>query len=114
VFEECIRRFGVEGGEQAARAVCSAIARHHGPRASKMREFELPAEGVKEIAHAAGFDLHCTTKASGMDLYALTHQEVLLVFGNMDHCAAWPLYAFLVRRLRLADQAAMEQLRPTG
>ena len=32
--------------------------------------------------------------------------EVLLTFGLDADASAWPLYAFLVRRLRLADQAA--------
>jgi hypothetical protein len=32
--------------------------------------------------------------------------EVLLTFGVNTDEHSWPLYAFLVRRLRLADQAA--------
>lgn len=113
VFEECVRRSGSERGEQAARAVCSAVARHHGPRSARLREFELPPAAVREIAQSVGFELRCVSKATGLAAYALSDQEVLLLFENLGHCIVWPLYVFLVRRLRLADQAALEQVRPT-
>jgi hypothetical protein len=32
--------------------------------------------------------------------------DLLLAFGREEDQAAWPLYAFIVRRLRLADQAS--------
>jgi hypothetical protein len=41
--------------------------------------------------------------------FARAFSDQLLKFSDSKHRKYWPLYAFLVRRLRLADQAATKE-----
>lgn len=101
---ELQKRLGGDMGPLVARAVCSAIARHHSPRAEKPCSFPFDTRFTSDLAAAAEFPLVPIPKP---DIGILTaFPEELLRFNNFDHCEMWVLYVLLVRRLRLADQAA--------
>lgn len=90
----------------AARCAVTAIARHHGPRTKKCEIFHLPTGSDKVVADAPGCWSDLTLQECVTPLSRERFPEVLLTFGVADDKCAWPLYAFLVRHLRLADQAA--------
>jgi CRISPR-associated endonuclease/helicase Cas3 len=94
-------------GRLAARSAVTAIARHHGARTRECTIFHLPPGSAHIVAQAipagwTGMELVECTDPLSRDQFP----EVLLTFGLDADASAWPLYAFLVRRLRLADQAA--------
>ena len=94
-------------------AACSAIARHHGGRTSRLSEFKLIEEACRHLNPAllkAGMDfdlsksqINHNPKKRDIDDFAMQ----LINEENSDDAPFIPLYWFLVRRLRLADQAAM-------
>jgi CRISPR-associated endonuclease/helicase Cas3 len=79
-------------------AVVSAVARHHSSRASRLQEFALIA-GAKPLTQDVGVDgIAVRSGKPGLDFTDFS--------GDLDTMdKIWPLYAWLVRRLRLADQA---------
>lgn len=98
---------GEAWGQQAARCVLTAIARHHGARTRECTLFQFPPESGRIVAEVApggwpGLELLECTDPLSRDRFP----EILLKFVTDRDEPAWPLYAFLVRRLRLADQAA--------
>ena len=101
-----VSQSGESWGQLAARCVLTAIARHHGPRTRNCEIFRLPRgcdQTVMQVVAGGWGDLRlqeCTDPLS-RDQFS----EVLLTFGESGE-SAWPLYVFLVRRLRLADQGA--------
>lgn len=100
-----IALIGEDRGQLAARSVVTAIARHHGPRTRECTLFRFPPGSAQTVAEVlTGWDLklqECT------DLLCRDRfPEVLLTFALEANESTWPLYTFLVRRLRLADQAA--------
>jgi CRISPR-associated endonuclease/helicase Cas3 len=90
----------------AARCAVTTIARHHGPRTKKCEIFHLPPGSGKVVADAPGGWSDLTLQECVTPLSRERFPEVLLTFGVAGDKCAWPLYAFLVRHLRLADQAA--------
>ncbi|RJQ32059.1 MAG: CRISPR-associated helicase Cas3' [Peptococcaceae bacterium] len=94
-------------------AACSAIARHHGGRTSRLSEFKLIEEACRYLNPAllkAGIvfelrksQINHNPKRRDIDNFAME----LINEENSDDAPFIPLYWFLVRRLRLADQAAM-------
>ena len=98
---------GEDWGRLAARCAVTAIARHHGTRTRECTVFRLPPGSARTIAEAIpggwpGLELQECADPLSRDQFP----EVLLTFGVNTDEHSWPLYAFLVRRLRLADQAA--------
>jgi CRISPR-associated endonuclease/helicase Cas3 len=92
----------------AARALVSAVARHHGPRVGKLCRFSLDPQAEEAIRSGSGERYHSwSLSACSARSEESAFSDVLLRFGREDDRAAWPLYAFLVRRLRLADQASL-------
>jgi CRISPR-associated endonuclease/helicase Cas3 len=98
-------------GRLASLCLVTAIARHHGTHTRRCTLFQLPPKATQTVAEALRSDL------GGLDLQEccdpLSRDEfpdVLLAFGVEPCRLAWPLYAFLVRRLRLADQRATARL----
>jgi CRISPR-associated endonuclease/helicase Cas3 len=89
----------------AMRCAVTAIARHHGTRTRKCSLFRFPSGAARIITEAMPgwpeFELLECTDALTRDLFPGS----LLTFGGGDE-QSWPLYALLVRQLRLADQAA--------
>jgi len=98
---------GEDWGRLAARCAVTAIARHHGTRTRECTVFRLPPGSARTMAEAIpggwpGLELQECADPLSRDQFP----EVLLTFGVNTDEHSWPLYAFLVRRLRLADQAA--------
>ncbi|MBF8275018.1 MAG: hypothetical protein HW390_91 [Candidatus Brocadiaceae bacterium] len=92
-------------------AAWTAIARHHGAFTESLENFKL-IDGVKKWVDE--------TLPSSIGGIALTDnpdrltqgnfQNDLLIFSgtNSEDTGLWPLYVFLVRRLRLADQRSQK------
>jgi CRISPR-associated endonuclease/helicase Cas3 len=97
---------GEKWGEVAARCALTAIARHHGTRTKQCTVFRI-TEGLGRLVGAVvpGRKEDVTLQACSAPLEAGEFSDLLLAFGVADEYA-WALYAFLVRRLRLADQRA--------
>jgi CRISPR-associated endonuclease/helicase Cas3 len=91
-----------------ARSLISAIARHHGPRVKKLTCFSLGSEAVKSVRACLPKEareyplLSCSTQGDAAEF-----PQILLSFST--DAQAWPLYSFLVRRLRLADQRSLSR-----
>jgi len=90
----------------AARCAVTAIARHHGTRTKECTLFRLPPGSKDVVADAPGGWPDLTLQECADPLSREQFPEVLLTFGVDADEPAWPLYAFLVRHLRLADQSA--------
>jgi CRISPR-associated endonuclease/helicase Cas3 len=87
-------------------ALGSAIAHHHSAFASSLREFNLRAghEGeVRKALERFGLkgDLMDRPKIADRRRFS---QDWFVDPGKKEHQKAFPLYRYLVRRLRLADQ----------
>lgn len=91
---------GLEWARTATRCALSAIARHHQPRTRECDVFQLST--LRAYVGGRYFPLEaCPSPAAS---YGLVQQ--LLLFASASDIQLWPLFAFLVRRLRLADQRA--------
>jgi CRISPR-associated endonuclease/helicase Cas3 len=95
-------------GDVAAASACSAIARHHSPRSSDFQPFRLSDKAQTSVTaalpgHWRGLEL----KSGELRTDAASFAQELLKFSREEDECAWPLYTFLVRRLRLADQASL-------
>lgn len=100
---------GKEWGQLAAACIYTAIARHHGTHTSECARFRLRAD----TACYAGRNL-LSEKWPALELRACSDpvtsrefSDMLLRFGRDNEASGWPIYVFLVRRLRLADQGAV-------
>ncbi len=96
---------------EVAIAICTAIARHHGAHTKNLNEYELIANssGILEqcLPACAPSPLSVRSRADRVD--AERFADVwLLVFSDRDE-KCWPLYASLVRTLRLADQGSFQE-----
>jgi CRISPR-associated endonuclease/helicase Cas3 len=96
-----------ELGELIAACVYTAIARHHGPRSSNLQPFELSAEAPATLSEKLPKEWAITLDACQSRTSAADLSRELLKFARERGCEGWPLYTFLVRRLRLADQASL-------
>ena len=95
----------------AAPGILAAITRHHGTFVEQLSQFELPTDVatfvramLPEETWEGALQL---SQQSASSARAFANQ--LLKFSDSNHRKYWPLYAFLVRRLRLADQAATKE-----
>jgi CRISPR-associated endonuclease/helicase Cas3 len=98
----------VDWGEIAAACACTSIARHHGPRSAEFHPFHLSPlaqETVSDCLPLRGRQL--ALKNCTLEVDAACFSDELLTFAREQDELAWPLYVFLVRRLRLADQASL-------
>ncbi len=101
---------GEEWGDIAAACGYTSIARHHGPRSTEFKPFQLSPEAQKTIAECLPFRWRALLLNSCSSLTAACQfSGNLLAFSREEDETAWPLYVFLVRRLRLADQASLRQ-----
>lgn len=106
LLDHLCKILGEDCGQLAATCAFTAIARHHGPRSKNLKPFQLCGQALEAVTASLppewnGFTLSpCffLTDAAGFPDALLSSTW----FGD-----AWPLYAFLVRRLRLADQASL-------
>ncbi len=103
-----VELWGEQEGLLLALAAVSAIARHHAPRARAVGLFDFDHRAASVVAE-------CLNMSSrNFELKPSSNVTAAKEFGNMlinllyeEHETAWPLYAFLVRRLRLADQGSL-------
>jgi CRISPR-associated endonuclease/helicase Cas3 len=101
---------GEEWGDIAAACGYTSIARHHGPRSMEFRPFQLSSEAQKAVAECLPFRWRELSLDRCNSLIAASQfSDELLAFAREEDEKAWPLYVFLVRRLRLADQASLRQ-----
>jgi CRISPR-associated endonuclease/helicase Cas3 len=107
----CSQVFGsLPDEDQAASITCclvTAIARHHGARTSQLRCFRLIPNAAKEIKAVFSWQskeglLECQEPTD-----AKSFGDKLLSITNSP--SYWPFYCVLVRRLRLADQGAVQE-----
>ena len=82
-------------------SVASAVARHHSARAKTCCEFELIPEAEKLLHLVGGGAWELRDGRSGLDLKEFAQD----LEATWEEAEWWPAYAYLVRRLRLADQA---------
>ena len=107
LLELCKSRYGASFGETATLAACSAIARHHAPRAFECTRFTLDAGA--EAASLDGLPWRPGGWKPSACLSPLDAKHFglsLLRLGEAGMELLWPLYVFLARWLRLADQSA--------
>src|SRR5208337_4659316 len=94
-----------------ALTICPAIARHHGAHTKNLNEYELTADssGILEqcLPACAPLPLFVRSRADRVDAERFA-DDWLLVFSDRDE-KCWPLYASLVRTLRLADQGSFQE-----
>jgi len=102
---------GENWGRVAAPCAVTAIARHHSTRARRCTLFGFDANiGRETVARALsppheGFRLQGCTDLADSEAFP----SVLLAFCREQDAPVWPVYAFLIRRLRLADQVATRE-----
>ncbi len=87
----------------AALAVTCAIARHHSARAKEGKQFHLIPEANELVAQMAGTGAFVENGQKITDL--MEFASVLDAMWEDDAVQWWPVYAYIARRLRLADQA---------
>ncbi|MBT9173035.1 MAG: putative CRISPR-associated nuclease/helicase Cas3 [Syntrophomonadaceae bacterium] len=97
-----------EGNESIASCVLTAIARHHTGFAGTLRSFRLAPGAVKTVnqcLEAAGLPLALKMDEPA-DEYSCREFAGELLSAVREEDEAWlPLYFYIVRELRLADQA---------
>jgi len=90
-----------------ATAVWTAIARHHGAFSKRLNSFILiedASQWIHELIHIYGFEeINLNDRPDNVSREQFKN-DLLLFSKNADDVRLWPLYVFLVRRLRLADQ----------
>lgn len=100
--------FANEPGEIAAACAYTSIARHHGPRSTKLKPFQISPEAQETVARCLSPGWRkLALNGCWLETAASQFSGELLKFAREDDKKGWPLYTFLVRRLRLADQASL-------
>lgn len=99
---------GPRAGLIAALAIVSAIARHHAPRAKRLGEFRTDSAAMRVLSDLLGDEVSYVLKNPGSQVEANSFGDRLLNLRIEEHELCWPLFAFLIRRLRLADQASFK------
>jgi CRISPR-associated endonuclease/helicase Cas3 len=93
----------------AARCVATAIARHHGPRTRTIGKFAWVQQYAREVDEVLGEAGACGGPRSYAENDAKAANfcaTAILRAADPDDARWLPLYWFLVRNLRLADQAS--------
>lgn len=96
---------------EVALTICTAIARHHGAHTKNLNEYELIADSSVILEQClpayAPLPFSVRSRADRVDAERFA-DDWLLVFSDRDE-KYWPLYAVLVRTLRLADQGSFQE-----
>ncbi len=94
-----------------ALVIGTAIARHHGAFTQTLGNFELIEDAHNWVTNATGFPFdQCSLRANPKLSEKISFKDELLSFAaNNNDQQLWPLYAFVVRRLRLADQRSQKR-----
>lgn len=94
-------------GENFAAVLWTAIARHHGAFTESLGDFRLietASEWVmKTLPSVPAEKIDLSDRPDNL-IRGMFKDDLLWFSKNQDDEKLWPLYAFLVRRLRLADQ----------
>jgi CRISPR-associated endonuclease/helicase Cas3 len=111
VCEALVTRLkGVRGenwGSVAAPCAITAIARHHGTRTRRCTLFGFDPNIAREtVAGLASPQPDFRLQGCSDLVDSEAFPSVLLAFCRGSDASLWPVYAFLIRRLRLADQFA--------
>lgn len=97
--------------ERVASCLITAIARHHHARAANCSTFELAKTALPEIRRVLPKDFIADDKLDAcscvLDARVFSDKLLMAVTKARDE-QFWPLYCFLVRRLRLADQGSIK------
>jgi CRISPR-associated endonuclease/helicase Cas3 len=98
-------------GSEYSAAVYTAIARHHGAFTSSLSDFRLIEQAAQYVMNA--FHIVSATTVSLVDepdhIARSSFKDNLLEFScRQEDERLWPLYVFIVRRLRLADQKSQK------
>lgn len=102
VCETAFSTSGPKLGRLVALGILSAIARHHGPRSSRLQPFQMHPQATGLIAPwVSGTPGSLANSPKSEDF------EQLVRFGEADQAAVWVLYTLLIRLLRLADQGSL-------
>jgi CRISPR-associated endonuclease/helicase Cas3 len=100
--------FGNELGGAIAACAYTSIARHHGPRSRNLKPFKFIGKAQEAVTGSLSSEWRdLKLDACGLEIAASQFSDELLTFVRSADKEAWPLYVFLVRRLRLADQASL-------
>lgn len=99
-----ISRLGEDAGVNAALAAVSAIARHHHADAREMGTYQLIAGAASVVSEWARTEVPQLLACDSL-LNAKEFPDNLIRFSRSVDEKLWAIYAFLCRRLRLADQA---------
>ncbi len=89
----------------------TAIARHHGAFTASLEDFRLINDTKKWVSETLPSSIEGIALTDNPDkLTQRSFQDDLLIFSgpNSEDTGLWPLYVFLVRRLRLADQRSQK------
>jgi CRISPR-associated endonuclease/helicase Cas3 len=96
--------------DEIAKVICTAITRHHGTHTSALGKFELVPEAATILGQSLPTSFPRTVEVQYAVTSNLTCQsfaEDHLLYLN-DNAYLWPLYASVVRILRLADQGSFQ------
>lgn len=92
-------------------AVWTAITRHHGAFTESLEDFRLIDGAQKWVGETLPLSIGGIALTDSPDILTQGNfQNDLLIFSgpNSEDAGLWPLYVFLVRRLRLADQRSQK------
>jgi len=89
-------------------AIWTAIARHHGAFSKTLNDFSLIKDAALWAMESADINYNekviLTDRPDNVSKNQFKNDFLLCFSKNICDVKLWPLYAFLVRRLRLADQ----------
>jgi CRISPR-associated endonuclease/helicase Cas3 len=108
VCQRLINLCGQEAGLVAALATVSAIARHHAPKAKHLGEFTTNSVSKGALTALLGDQVSGLLRDSANRVEANSFGDRLLNLRIEEHESCWPLFAFLIRRVRLADQSSFK------
>ncbi|MCC7422663.1 MAG: CRISPR-associated helicase Cas3' [Planctomycetaceae bacterium] len=98
--------------EIAARAIFTAITRHHVTWSEELGNYAFPESAANEVRSTVGDLLPPATVRLLDKPGEVTRRDdfrsCLLRFHDLTDAPAWAAYAWIVRRLRLADQASLK------
>jgi hypothetical protein len=95
----------LEGRGSAAWALATAIARHHSATACQAHRFELIPDARQFVQSLLGAGNSVRLRGGLSPLELDEFKDAIGGVLDEDIRCWWPVYAYLVRRLRLADQA---------
>lgn len=97
--------------DEYAIAIWTTIARHHGAFTSSLEGFRLIDSAKKWVGETLPSSIGSIALTDSPDRFTQGnfHNDLLIFSGtNSEDAGLWPLYVFLVRRLRLADQRSQK------